>query len=95
MSDGDFLRTFAEVAVAFAGFASLNRVLWRSAEFVDGTPLLGMVRTSLPVTGFALLPLVLPEPCVSERPAWRLSASLLLVFSGVLFLGVSTSFVHT
>jgi len=59
MINSDLLQTFSEIAVAFAGFASLISLLGRSSQFIDGSRLLGMVRTSLLVTGFALFPLVL------------------------------------
>lgn len=82
MSFDGILQTFAEVAVAFAGFASLISLLGRSSEFLDGSRLLGMVRTSLLVTGFALFPFVPLAIGMSEHGAWRLSAILLVAVSG-------------
>jgi hypothetical protein len=78
----EILQTFAEVGVAFAGFASLISLLGRSSEVIDATRLLGMVRTSLLVTGFSLLPFVRHALGMQPATAWRVSAALLLVTSG-------------
>jgi hypothetical protein len=82
LQHSDLLQTFAEIAAAFAGFASLISVLGRSAEFIDSSRLLGMVRTSLIATGFALFPFVPVALGVPEATAWRFSAGLLFVVSG-------------
>ena len=80
----EILQTFAEVAVAFAGFASLISLLGRSSEFLDGSATTrDGSRTSLLVTAFALFPFV--APCgwyFRARGAWRLSAILLVAVSG-------------
>ena len=83
MQHSDLLQTFAEISVAFAGFASLISLLGRSSEFVDGSRLLGMVRTSLLGTAFALFPFVPVALSVPEATAWRLSGGLLFVVSGM------------
>ena len=82
MQHSDLLQTFAEIAVAFAGFASLISLLGHSSEFIDRTRLVGMVRTSLLATAFALFPFVPIALGMHEATTWRLSAGLLFVVSG-------------
>jgi hypothetical protein len=83
MRHADVLLTFAEIAVAVAGFASLISLLSKSPKFIDGTRLLGMVRSSLLVTAFSLFPFVPNALGISGAPAWRISAAVFLVTNGL------------
>jgi hypothetical protein len=87
MEHSDTLLTLAEIAVAFAGFASLISLLGRSSEFLDGSRLVGMVRTALLAAAFAVVPLVPYALGFSEGSAWRISgASFFGVNGAVTFL---------
>jgi hypothetical protein len=82
MLDSDVLLTMAEVAVAFAGFASLVSILGQQ-DSVDPPLVLafrmrGMLLTSLLVVGFALLPIVLNEFGLGPRTEWTLASVSLL-----------------
>ena len=83
MLHSDLLLTFAEIAVAFAGFASLISLLGQSSEVLDSSRLLGMVRTSLLVTAFSLLPFVPAALGSSPLAAWRLSGAVFFVVAGL------------
>ena len=83
MEHSDTLLTLAEIAVAFAGFASLIGLLGRSSDFLDGSRLVGMVRTALLVAGFAVAPLVPHALGLSEGTAWRVSGASFFAVNGV------------
>ena len=78
----DLLQTFAEVAVAFAGFASLLGLFGRSPEAVQKVRLIGMVRAALIATAFSLIPFVPFALGAAEVTAWRIAAGLFLLVSG-------------
>ena len=63
MPEVDILLTTAEVAVAFAGFASLVTILGRGSSQVDPRVIAlrfrGMLTNSLLVVAFSMIPLVL------------------------------------
>lgn len=83
MAHAEVLLTFAEVGVAFAGFASLISLLGRSSEFIDASRLLGMVRTSLLVTAFSLVPFI-PDALGSVAASpWRLSGLTFFLVAGI------------
>jgi hypothetical protein len=83
MHHAEVLMTFAEVGVAFAGFASLIGLLGRSSEFIDASRLLGMVRTSLLVTCFSLVPFIPNALGLSGSSTWRLAGVSFFVVAGV------------
>ena len=83
MQNSELLLTFAEIAMAFAGFASLVGILGRTSEAIDASRFLGMVRTSLLVTGFSLLPAVAISAGTPSASAWRLSGALFFVIAGL------------
>ncbi len=80
MEYGDLLLTVAEVAVAFAGFASLVSVL--SSPSTQDHPLVqsirfrAMVTMSLIVVAFSLVPFVPFLLGVSPSVSWRISSAL-------------------
>jgi len=78
----DLLQTFAEIAVAFAGFASLIGLFGRSPGAVQKVRLIAMVRSALIATAFSLLPFVPLALGTSKWTSWRVAAGLLLVVSG-------------
>lgn len=81
MQYSDLLQTFAEIAAAFAGFASLISLLGRSPDSIDRLRLIGMVRTALLVAAFSLFPFVPLALGTTEATVWRLSAGLLFLLS--------------
>lgn len=83
MLHSELLLTFAEIGVAFAGFASLISLLGAASEVIDVSRLLGMVRTSLFATAFALFPFVPSALGVSEASVWRISGALFFTVSGL------------
>ena len=83
MRHAEVLLTFAEIAVAVAGFASLISILSKSPKFIDGSRLLGMVRSSLLVTAFSLFPFVPNALGITGPTAWRISAVIFFVTNGL------------
>ena len=83
MRHTDVLLTFAEIAVAVAGFASLISILSKSPKFIDASRLLGMVRSSLLVTAFSLFPFVPNALGMTGAPAWRVSALAFFIANGL------------
>jgi hypothetical protein len=90
--DADFLFVTAEVAVAFAGFASIVAVLGqrttRDHPLIDAFRLRGLLECSLVVVAFSLLPYVLVRIAPNELSAWRLSSGLFAVAGGLIFLSI-------
>jgi len=80
----DLLQTFAEVAVAFAGFSAVVSIFDRRAA--DDDPRVRhyrvrvMVEYSLCVSIFAFVPYLLNAVFASEAVAWRMASALLAVF---------------
>jgi hypothetical protein len=77
------LLTMAEVAVAFAGFASLIAILGmrQAAAAFDLLRYWVMLEFSLAALGFALLPQVLGAIGVGEAVVWRSVSALLALFT--------------
>ena len=92
VQDADFLFVVAEVAVAFAGFASIVAVLGqrttRDHPRTDAFRLRGLLESSLVVVAFSLLPYVLGRVFSHELSAWRLSSGLFAIAGGVSFLSI-------
>lgn len=90
MKDLDALLTIAEVAVAFAGFASIVSVLGRRSDRdisrFNRAALRGMIFCSLAVVFCAFAPLVPLRFGLESLLAWRLSSLFLLAVSVALFL---------
>jgi len=82
MQNSDLLQTFAEIGVAFAGFASLLGFLGRSPDQIQKIRLVGMVRAALLATAFSLVPFVPLALGASELTSWRIAAGLFLCVSG-------------
>lgn len=82
LAESDVLLTIAEVAVAFAGFASLVSILGRGTSVDDPRVLSlrmrAMLLTSLLVVAFALFPLILGGYGVPGRTDWIVSSGALL-----------------
>jgi len=83
MQHSELLLTFAEIGVAFAGFASLISLLGATSEVIDASRLLGMVRTSLFATAFSLFPFLPSVLGASEASVWRISAAVFFTVSGL------------
>jgi hypothetical protein len=84
----DLLLTMAEVAVAFAGFASLVGLLGQRASRDDprvlGARMRGMIFFSLAAVAFSMLPLILDSYGLTEAVVWRTASLLLLAaFVGI------------
>ena len=92
MRDAEFLFVIAEVAVAFAGFASIVAVLGqrttRDHPLIDAFRLRGLLECSLAVVAFSLLPYVLVRISPNELLAWRLSSGLFAVVGALLMLSI-------
>ncbi len=82
MSESDVLLTIAEVAVAFAGFASLVGVLGQRTSADDprviGVRMRGMLLSSLMVVAFSLFPILLARYGASPDLLWMGSSLALL-----------------
>lgn len=82
MADSEILLTIAEVAVAFAGFASLVGILGRRSARDDprilGARMRGMILFSLVAVGFSLVPFILHRYGLAEATVWRLASALFL-----------------
>ncbi len=80
MNHDDTLYAFAQVAVAFAGFAGLMAFVRERAAgpltSVQRNRLIGMVRVALIATAFAMLPIVVAAQGGSETATWRISGAL-------------------
>lgn len=83
MAESELLLTLAEVAVAFAGFASLVSILGQRSSvdhaLVLGARMRAMLLSSLLVTAFALLPAVIAWYGPTPRSTWFISSLLFLV----------------
>jgi hypothetical protein len=80
MQDAEFLFIVAEVAVAFAGFASVVAVLGqrstRDHPRLDASRLRGLLECSLVVVAFSLFPYAATRFFADDAVAWRLSSGL-------------------
>jgi hypothetical protein len=85
--DRETLFTIAEVAVAFAGFASIVSVLashsGRDNPGLDATRLRMMLYTSLSATCLCFVPVLLFRLDFSPSSAWRVSGIALLLGTGL------------
>ena len=83
MEDRDLLLTCAEVAVTFAGFASLVALFGsrssRDGLHIDGNRLRTMVVCSLLVVALALFPFVPLRYGLSQATVWRVASGALLL----------------
>ncbi len=83
MQDSDLLLTIAEVAVAFAGFASLVSILGqRSSQddlYVSSVRMRAMVLYSLLVVAFSLSPFVFNRYGLQDETVWRVSSALFAI----------------
>jgi hypothetical protein len=83
MQNGNLFLTIAEVAVAFAGFASIVSVLGERRSdvpnHVNAVRMRGMILSSLLAVAFSLLPFLLYSYGLDGANLWRTS-------SGILFL---------
>ena len=83
LQDSDLLLTIAEVAVAFAGFASLVSILGqRSAQdnfHVSSVRMRAMVLYSLLVVTFSLFPFVFNRYGLRDEAVWRVSSALFAI----------------
>lgn len=94
MPESEVLLTIAEVAVAFAGFASLVGILGQGTSADDprviGVRMRGMLLSSLMVVGFSIFPILLARYGLSVDVIWTASSLVLLAataFYYVWFLG--------
>jgi hypothetical protein len=86
LQNGNLLLTIAEVAVTFAGFASLISILGRRSSrdspVVQAGRLRGLIISSLVVVAFALFPFVPHSFGSSPLAVWRISSAVLVVAGG-------------
>jgi len=86
VSESDILLTIAEVAVAFAGFASLVGILGHRTSADDprviGLRMRGMLLSSLIVIAFSIFPILLDLYGASSDFTWIASSLVLLAASG-------------
>ncbi len=92
MPEAEILLTTAEIAVAFAGFASLVTILGRRSSRVDPRIIAmrfrGMLTNSLLVVAFSMIPLLLFRYGLRETAVWRISSVLLALAGGTNFLAL-------
>lgn len=90
LTDDELLLTIAEVAVAFAGFASLVGILGQRSSRDDtrvlGVRMRAMILFSLLAMAFSLLPSILDRFGLSDAAVWRTSSSVFLVCLLLVFL---------
>jgi hypothetical protein len=101
MANADLLLTIAEIAVAFAGFASLVSVLSsaRSERHALAQSILfrTMVLMSLTVVAFSLVPFVTHGFGLQSSASWRIASGLFLVggaaglYTGVRYIVIARS----
>lgn len=81
--DTDIFLTLAEIAVAFAGFASVASAIGRRESLVDprvnAVRLHNMVEISLMVIAFSLAPILFQRIVADARPLWMLSSAFAVV----------------
>ena len=85
MDPRDLLLTIAEVAIAFAGFASLAAVLATRSErtaMANAMRLRSLLIYSLATVAFCFVPFVPSYYGLSTTASWNLSSLLLAVFVG-------------
>jgi hypothetical protein len=94
VAESEVLLTIAEVAVAFAGFASLVGILGQGTSADDprviGVRMRGMLLSSLMVVAFSIFPILLARYGVDRNVIWTASSLVLLVATAsyyVWFLG--------
>jgi hypothetical protein len=86
VTESDLLLTLAEIAVAFAGFASLVSILGER-QSVDHALVLSarmraMLLSALLVTGFAVLPPAINAYAADPGTTWAIAYPLLLIGAG-------------
>ena len=94
----EHLSSISQLAVAFAGFASLATVLGRRTKpqsALDAARLRVLLLYSLPVAFLALLPGVLTHYGLSEPANWRVSCGVLVVVFMALGRSLRTGLVQT
>ena len=89
MQDFDFLFVVAQVAIAFAGFASivvaLLQVGSRDHPLLDSLRLRGLLNGSLTTVFFSLLPYICTRLIPDDEWAWRTSSATFFVVLSVEF----------
>jgi hypothetical protein len=89
MPEAEILLTVAEVAVAFAGFASLVSILGRGTADADPVVLSlrmrAMLISSLLVVGFSLVPVIFDTYGAPPHQAWTGASLMMLITSLVYF----------
>jgi len=83
VEDASFLFILAEIAVGFAGFASIVAVLGqrstRDHPRLDAFRLRGLLECSLLVVAFSLVPYAISRFSAGDLTVWRLSSGLFFV----------------
>jgi hypothetical protein len=93
LPENDILFTFAELAVALAGFSAIIGVLGTRPSAsdirVDGLRLQVMLEASLAVAAFSIIPGLLDHFDIATGSVWRISAGIfLLIQVPTEFLGI-------
>jgi hypothetical protein len=89
MQHEDILLTLAEVATAFAGFASLISVFRKRGEStirLDAFRFRGVLENCLLVLAFSLLPLIVNSYGLREGVSWQISSIALLTVYGFTYI---------
>jgi hypothetical protein len=89
MQDFDFLFVVAQVAVAFAGFASivvaLLQVGSREHPGLESVRLTGLLFSSVTTVFFSLVPYICARLISDDESAWRISSALFFLVIGWMF----------
>ena len=92
LTEADTLLTFAEIGIAFAGFAALAGVIGRGRSLdgarADREKLRGVIYISLVVVITALIPVVVAKYPVLEGAVWRISSGITLLLNWVILVVV-------
>ena len=92
LAEADALLTFAEIGVAFAGFAALAGVIGRSRSRdgarLDLERLRAVIYMGLLVVVAALIPVVVAKYQVPDGAIWRISSVITLLLNWVILVAV-------
>lgn len=84
----DTLHVVAELAVAFAGFASLVSIIGsrrgRDAPNIDAARIRSMLEASLLVAAFALVPILIFHSGLPTSASWRASSGMFAIAAAVI-----------
>ena len=92
LTEADNLLTFAEIAIAFAGFTALAGLVGRSRDRdsaqLDLERLRGVIYASLLIVAAAMIPVMVAKYPVLEGTVWRISSVITLLLNWMMMVVV-------